>query len=175
MHMIIARKQATGFTMVEVLVAALLFTISLIGFAGAMAVSLRSTNVANVRSQATFAAKMLEERMRSNPTGVINGNYVGSYVGAPTVPTALCTADCSPAQIATHDTQTFTQLIGSTIPNGQATVGCNLAPAPASALTRTPPWGLCTISITWGEQAEAGFAGGTTGSRIGRFDWVFNP
>lgn len=174
MHALIARKQASGFTMLEVLIAVLLFTISLVGFAGSMAVSLRSSNIAGVRTQATFLAQMIEDRMRANPTAVIAGNYNGTFSAATGAPSNNCTSGCTSAQVAELDTRLWGQLLSRSMPNGQGRINCQLAPAPAAAV-RTAPWGLCSVTITWGEQAESGMAGGDIGSRIGRFDWVFNP
>jgi len=167
-------RRQLGFSMIEILVAVLLFTISLVGFAGAMAVSLRSTNVANVRTQATLAAQMIEDRMRANPEGVVFGNYAGTFNLASGAPGTPCATGCNASQLAAFDTLTFGQLVGRSMPNGEGRISCALAAAP-TANVRTAPRGLCTVQITWGEQAEEEMAGGATGSRTGRFDWVFNP
>ena len=174
MHALISRRKVSGFTMLEVLIATLLFTISLVGFAGSMAVSLRSSNIASVRTQATFLAQMIEDRMRANPTAVIAGAYNGTFSAASGAPSNTCTSGCTSAQLAELDTRLWGQLLGNSMPNGQGVVNCTLAPAPTAAV-RTAPWGLCSVQITWGEQAEVGTAGGDIGSRVGRFDWVFNP
>ncbi|MBK8286030.1 MAG: type IV pilus modification protein PilV [Ahniella sp.] len=175
MHAMIAKRRARGFTLLEVLIALLLFTISLVGFAGSMAVSLRSGNIASVRTQATFLAQMIEDRMRANPAAVIAGTYNGTFNFSSGAPSNVCTTGCTSAQIADLDTKLWGQMLGRSMPNGQGVIDCTLAPAPAGAAVRTAPWGLCRVTITWGEQAESGSRGGNIGTRVGRFDWVFNP
>ncbi len=175
MHTMIAKCRARGFTMLEVLIALLLFTISLVGFAGSMAVSLRSSNIAGARTQATFLAQMIEDRMRANPQAVIAGTYNGTFNSGSGAPSNTCSSGCTSAQIADLDTKLWGQLLGRSLPTGEGVVNCTLAPAPVGAAVRTAPWGLCSVTITWGEQAESDQRGGNIGTRVGRFDWVFNP
>jgi type IV pilus assembly protein PilV len=58
-----------GFTLLEVLVAMLVLSIGLLGLAGLMASSLRNNHSAYYRTQATWLAYDVIDRMRVNRTG----------------------------------------------------------------------------------------------------------
>jgi type IV pilus assembly protein PilV len=62
-----------GFTLVEVLVAALVLAVGLLGLAGLQLASMKSNHSAYLRSQATVAAYDLLDRMRADP-GAFTGD-----------------------------------------------------------------------------------------------------
>ncbi|HEU4623253.1 MAG TPA: type IV pilus modification protein PilV [Steroidobacteraceae bacterium] len=81
------RKRASGFTLVEVLVALVVLSIGLLGIASLQLSSLRWNHGASKRSQATLLAYDILDRMRANPTAARQGEY--STGGTPgTVATA---------------------------------------------------------------------------------------
>ncbi|MGM0632831.1 MAG: type IV pilus modification protein PilV, partial [Pseudomonadota bacterium] len=90
-----------GTTLVEVLVAMLILAIGLLGLVGLQTNSLRSTQNAYLRTQATVYAEDMIERMRSNPQGVT----VGGYMAASGATSAAClsAAGCSAGAMALHD------------------------------------------------------------------------
>lgn len=61
----------SGFTMLEVLIAVLVLSIGLLGLAGLMASSIRNTHSAYQRTQATWLAYDLIDRMRVNRANAI--------------------------------------------------------------------------------------------------------
>ncbi|UUY10143.1 type IV pilus modification protein PilV [Pseudomonas sp. J452] len=69
-----ARKQR-GFSIIEVLFALLILAIGLFGMASLMMTSMKSNQSAAVRSQATWLAYDIIERMRLNAATATNGNY----------------------------------------------------------------------------------------------------
>lgn len=173
MLMIHPIRRQKGFSLLEVLIALVLFSIALIGFAGAVTVAMRSGQTATMRTQAVFLAQMMENKMRSNSRGVIAGAYTGTFSLASGAPSTDCTSGCSPAQLAAFDTLSWGQALGRAMPNGTGSIRCNLTPVPPSGVDPSPR-GLCTVSITWSEQVTEGMRGDSTGVREGRFDWVFN-
>lgn len=173
--MIPPRKRQSGFSLLEVLIALVLFAVALMGFAGAAVVSMRSGTTATSRSQAIVLAQFIENRMRANPRGVLDGNYAGTFNLASGAPGNNCTSGCSPSALANYDLLSWGQALGRAMPEGTGTIRCALDPIPVSANTNLTPRGLCTVTITWSEQVDAGLRGGATGARVGRFDWVFNP
>lgn len=164
-----------GFSLLEVLVALVVFSIALVGFAGAMSVAMRAGNISTARTQATIIAKMLEDRMRANPQGVIDGQYVGTLNASTGAPSNDCSGGCTSSQLATYDMAVVAQTLSRSLPNGTATINCNLSPPPVTVGVRPTPRGPCTVVVTWGEVTESNMRGGNVGSRLGRFDWVFNP
>lgn len=60
----LGRKQESGFSMVEVLVAVLILAVGLLGVAGVQMRSLQQTTNAHVRTQVTLVAQDMAERMR---------------------------------------------------------------------------------------------------------------
>ncbi len=68
-------KRTAGFSLVEVLVSIVILSVALLGTAGLTAASLKSTNTSYYRSQATFLADDILDRMRANITRARAGGY----------------------------------------------------------------------------------------------------
>lgn len=98
-----------GFTLLEVLVAILVLSIGLLGLAGLMASSLRNNHSAYYRSQATWLAYDVIDRMRTNRP---NAADYGVAIGAASAAGGLAGADIAgwKAEIA------------ETLPGGDASV-----------------------------------------------------
>ncbi len=60
-----------GVSMIEVLVAVLIFTVGLIGLGGLLITATKSNASAYVRTQVTFLANNMADRMRANPPGTL--------------------------------------------------------------------------------------------------------
>lgn len=86
----IRRSQASGFTLIEVMVAILVMAIGLLGFALMLAMGLRFSQAANQRTQATNLAHDLLDQMRVNrimrnyyvAAGFAPGSVTGCVTGA---------------------------------------------------------------------------------------------
>nr|CAA6828974.1 MAG: Type IV pilus modification protein PilV [uncultured Thiotrichaceae bacterium] len=99
----------SGLNLVEILVAALILSVGLLSLAGLQVASLKSTQGATHKQQASFMIHELFERMRSNRAGALAGAYntgddgiaincsyaVGTDCGDATA--------CSTAQLAEYD------------------------------------------------------------------------
>ena len=72
----------SGFTLLEVLVAMLVLAIGLLGLAGLMTSSMRDNLSASHRTQATWLAYDILDRMRANRTSAIAGSYA-TTLGTP--------------------------------------------------------------------------------------------
>ena len=169
---------ANGFTLLEVLIALLVFSLGLMGLAGLLVVSVQTNHSAYLRTQASFLAQTMADRMRANILGVWNAKYVNTY-GASSLgnsTTCLPPAYCSYAQIATRDGMVWSNQLVSFLPNPTATIAC---PAPATIpsadnLTKLPPYsGQCTITIQWAESTLDRTSG--TGTTPETLAWVFQP
>lgn len=69
-------QNQSGFSLLEVLIALLVLSIGLLGLAALQITSLRSNEMANMQTTATQLAYDISDRMRANPEGVANNEYV---------------------------------------------------------------------------------------------------
>jgi type IV pilus assembly protein PilV len=116
----VSRRTAAekGFTLIEVLVAALVLSLGLLGLAGLQVMSLRNNQSAHFRSVATQAAYDMVDRMRANPTGLRDGNYHAVEAG-----TDDCVASvCTPLQMAGYDFARWSSRLAAELPLGTGTV-----------------------------------------------------
>jgi type IV pilus assembly protein PilV len=177
MRSIISRRLGRGFTLLEVLIAVLVFSIGLLGVAGMVLASMRGTHTAQIHTQAALLAQWIGDAMRANPAGVVAGNYNGT---APSSGSVDCSSGCTPAQTANSDMTNWGVLLARSLPSGQGTIRCDLTAAVGDDQP-TFPVGLCTISMTWSESDETRNTGATAGTAVAitrksqRFDWIINP
>ncbi len=162
-----------GFTLLEVLIAIVVFSIGLLGLAGLMVMSVKTNHSSYLRTQATFIAQSMADRMRANSMGIWAGSYdSAAYPLTGSDPCGLGTA-CSYANVAIHDTLAFSQQLTDLLPNSSAVINCTpTAGIVTPNLAADPPYnGLCSIQVTWN---EASVARGT-GMDAQTFAWVFQP
>jgi type IV pilus assembly protein PilV len=147
-----------GVSLIEVMMAVLIFSVGLIGLASLMVMSTRSNHAAYLRTQVTFLASNMADRMSSNPEAVWKENYDSNAypVAAATVGCGSGAA-CTPAELAVHDQQLWSSQLRTFLPNPKATIDCGgLASAgydPTSQLALRPPYGgNCKMTIQWSER-----------------------
>jgi len=170
------RKDNRGFTLLEVLIALLIFSFGLLGLAGLLVVSVQTNHSAYLRTQASFLAQTMADRMRANVIGIWGNAYNGTYTSGSGGATSSClnTASCTPAQVAARDTRIWSTQLGDFLPSSSGIIACTppaIMPTADQIVTRPPYQGQCTITITWNE------------SRLDRqstaqpetFAWVFQP
>lgn len=84
----------SGFTLLEVLVAILVLSIGLLGLAGLMASSIRNNHSAQQRTQATWLAYDVIDRMRVNrPAAIASSDNYNVALGAASGSAGLAGAD----------------------------------------------------------------------------------
>ena len=162
-----------GVTLIEVLVAMLVFSVGLIGAAGLMVMAARSNQAAYLRTQVTFLAQNMAERMQANSIGVWNGDYNGSY---PDASSQDCAGGCTPTQLALHDRQRWSSQLKTFLPpDVQASIRCSQSGVPyvptrEQILLRPPYGGHCSMSVTWPERRLA-----DADASLQTFAWEFQP
>lgn len=173
--------------MLEVLIAVLVFSLGMMGLAGLLIFAIQSNHVAYLRTQATFLANSMADRMGANPAGVWAGDYNITTILAPGAGvTTTCAAGCNPAELATHDIQAWSQQLNTFLPNAKGSITCatgglTYLPNAAQQDMRPPYGGSCTMQLQWNEAGVAGGAqqaslqSGAQGQQLHTFTWVFQP
>jgi len=112
---------ARGFTLLEVLIAIVIFSIGLFGIAGLQASGMRFTQGSQLRLVAVSQAEAIADRMRANPAGVVEGHYnlEGETLGG-SMPVEFdkdCSAEsCNREELALFDLVTWNGPTGDDAP-----------------------------------------------------------
>ena len=128
-------KYSRGFSMIEVLVSIVILSIALLGTAGLMSSSLRNTNTAYYRSQATVLADGILDRMRANLSAVRAGDY--RIADGPAYVAATGT-------VARFDCEEWIATLQSTLPDGGGRV----------EMIGAVEDGLVRIEVHWNDETE---------------------
>ena len=118
------KTQSRGFSLVEVLVALLVLSIGLLGLAALQTTSLQYNTGSYLRTQATFLAYDIIDRMRANSTAVVDSD--GTGYDQPTSSAVSFSVDCgvsscTSAQLANYDVKKWYDRAVATLPNAAAT------------------------------------------------------
>ena len=152
------KRAPRGFSLLEVMVAVIVFTIGLLGLGAMIGTSVRSNHVGLLHTQASFLAESIFDRMRANVQGVWLDQYDGTWAGTGS-PAATCGSGspCTAANLAKNDAWTWGLEVSQQLPNGSGTIACtpNSGAPSANALLAVPIYdGTCRISISWNEVSE---------------------
>ncbi len=141
-------RSQSGFTLLEMLVAIVVFSIGMIGIALLQVKGMSYTKDAGSRSQATILGRALADRMRATMLLAKTGPVFGNVDPMQTVDyrfpgSAVCPSVCSLQPVATADLAWAQAEIVRALP----------PPITAAPLTveRAPNSQLYTITIAWGE------------------------
>jgi len=99
------QKRQSGFSLIEVMVAALILSTAILGVAGLQMLGMKGTQQSFMKSQAMGVVQNMTERMRANQAGVIAGNYTldsAAFDCTATMPSCH-TTNCNVAQMALYD------------------------------------------------------------------------
>ena len=94
-----------GFSLIEVLITLVVFSIGLLGLASLQGQSINSSYNAHLRTQATSLASSMIDRMRANrQQATTTTDYITDFGDTPPNPSPDCvTSNCTPNQIANLD------------------------------------------------------------------------
>ena len=98
-------SKQSGFSLIEVMVAALLLSIGILGVAGLQIIGMKGTQQSHMKQQASAVLHSLTERMHSNKLGVLAANYVddSETYDCSNKPVCGVGVNCTPADIASLD------------------------------------------------------------------------
>jgi type IV pilus assembly protein PilV len=168
-----------GFTLIEMMIALLIFSLGLMGMASLMILSVKTNQSAYLRTQASFLAQSMADRMRAN-MGQINA-YNGTYnYGSVGTDPCASSAACPPATQVARDRVLWSQLLVDSLPNPTAVINCNGAARGGAAQAGSAPYnGLCTMTISWDEttlrRGELSANPTAAPADLQTFAWVFQP
>ena len=141
------KKSTKGFTLLEVMIALVISAVSLLGLASLQAQSLSFNNSAYLRSQATYFAYDILEKMRINKTEALAGSYDLATADTPNSATCYGTGStCSTSDFANADKYEWHELLTSTLPGGDGSV------SRATGTGQT----IVTIIVQWDNRNKSG-------------------
>ncbi len=164
-------KKQVGFSLLEVMISALILSTGLLGVASLQIVGMKSTQQSSMKNQAMGVVQNITERMRANHKGVVDNNYVlasGATFDCTTAAPNCATGTCTAVNIATADLHNLICGFGNTprtggvnttaagdigiLVNGSLDIACAGAPAVAGGST------VCTdgdvrVRVQWNESA----------------------
>ena len=113
-----AMQRQRGFTLIEVLVTAVVLSVGLLGLAGLQTVSMRNNHSAYLRSQAVHLAYDMADRVRSN------ANHQTKFNGLTASATSACTgtSGCDSSQMAKNDLYEWQGHITALLPAGDSII-----------------------------------------------------
>lgn len=115
-------RTQTGFSLIEVLVSAVIMSVGVLGVAGMQVASLQQNRTALLRSEAQQIAWDIADRMLVNP----DADYGGiTFAAAPTLGTNCFTNTCSPEAMAAFDIAQWKCSISSVNSSGVEHTACN--------------------------------------------------
>jgi type IV pilus assembly protein PilV len=130
-------SRSKGFTLIEVLVALVVLSIGLLGVAALQLMSLRSNHGSAMRTQATFLAYDIVDRMRANRAAALAGNYNIALGAAGTAGT-----------VAGNDLVAWKQNIARTLPA--------IAPGSPADGSVALNGNIFTVTIRWADWDDTG-------------------
>ena len=117
-----------GFTLLEVLIAVLIFAIGLLGLAKIQGQSLRLTHDSLLRTTANLMAADMADRMRANFIATNLGLF-SPYNNSKGASNPNCfSTGCTPNEMALQDVYDWSAALASGLPNGAGTVCVDSTP-----------------------------------------------
>ncbi len=134
------RHKQQGFTLMEVMIAAFVLAVGMLGSTAMMLRGVELTREIKFESVAAQVAMNMAERMRSNIQEVENGGY--DNLAADGLSPVNCTTFCTPANVALYHAYVWGKELNDLFPSRNAT-------AIVSALTPAVKDSVFTITVNW--------------------------
>jgi len=118
-------KRQSGLSMLEVLIALIVFSIGMLGTAALVGTAVRNNHGAYLRSQGGYLAQNISDRMRANIPGVQASSYDTVALGGAnggTPPTCTLTGLCTPQNRAALDIINWQNNVANVLPAGQSSI-----------------------------------------------------
>lgn len=119
-------SRGRGFSLIEVLVAVLVFSLGILGFISLQVKSIQAGQVAYYRSQATTLASDIIERIRANSS--VAANYAGTDTNVAGGCDISSASGCSPSDMVSADLHSWQALLSNSLPSGLGIVCLDSTP-----------------------------------------------
>ena len=135
----ILSKQQKGFTLLEAMVAMVVFSVGLLGLGALQMAGMTNTQSALYQSIATQMAYDMADRIRSNPAGAKATDYDAIVSGVPgTNPS--CSTTCTSTQVSQRDNYQWAVNLRDMLPGGIGTVLSAIDANGTKSFTITVMW-----------------------------------
>lgn len=147
-------RAVRGVSLIEVLIAIVIFSIGLIGLALMQLKGATFTKEAGSRTMAVLQARSLADRMQANPVGVADGGYKWTLPGIPPTKNCSTPTTCTADDVAHNDIAEWLTRIQASAP-AATTPGTNYGTVLAN------PDGTWTITVAWNGLVDISGLGNT--------------
>ncbi len=148
-------KKQLGTTLIEVLVAAVVVSAGLVGLAALQTLSVKNNHSAYLRTQATFLAYDMVDKMRANLAAAQAGQYVTTFGVAPSGTTNCQSSTCSSSDLVTFDINQWKCSLGNWDLQNTCSTTLSISgmlPGGDGSITRTG--NIHTVSVRWNDRDE---------------------
>lgn len=164
-----------GFTLIEVLVAVTVMAVGLVALARLHALGISASGSSFQRTQASFLAYEMADRMRANPSALTSYTGFSSTTASPGCGVASGTTtptSCTAAQLAQLDYYQWIKELGEQLPSGTGVV-CHDSGPSSSSMTCDGGGDadVYTIKVSWIDDRHAA----TTAAQTKIFVTTFRP
>lgn len=141
----------SGLSLIEIMIAVVVLSIGLLGTAALTAVSVRNTQSANYRTQATNLAYDAIDMMRGNMNDIGYYNMSAFTVGTTACPAvnqapfAYATSCATTRAAASCNIDRWAQELCYTLPEGRGRIQVNVTRGAAGVITST----IATVTVRW--------------------------
>lgn len=144
-------RSASGFSLLEVLIALLVLSIGLLGLAALQTVGLKFNHQSYGRTQATLQAYDIIDRIRANKTNnaSIDSAYDDVALGATPGSVDCSSTACNTSQMAEYDIRTWNNTNKTALPQGKGVICRGTLNATFSSCT--VGGSIYRIGLTWKE------------------------
>lgn len=150
------RRQQAGYTLIEVLIAALVLSVGVLGIAGLQITSLKNLQTSNHTGIAAMLANGIADRMWVNQAQVLANAYV--HTTDPASPPDCIGGTCTPAQMVSFDVNDWQdQITGYSRPGGTVIPG--VLPSGSGAIAQIGTTRSYRITLRWDDDRS-----GSTGT-----------
>lgn len=148
------KAAASGFSLIEVLVALLVLSIGLLGLAALQTTGLKLNHQSYERTQAVMQAYDIIDRMRANRSGSdrsINGIYQSVAIGNQPGSTDCQSVSCNVSQLAEYDIRQWNAANGALLPEGKGAICRGTFSGDLSSCAIDTNISIYRIAMTWKE------------------------